>query len=584
MKTTPVYQPQKLHWYHSLTFKNFIVFFLISVIGQGILVYNYVRDSRDYEISQQTNLMKYVALNTRNNLDASQITTFRRPALMQTEAYKNTQRILAQTQKESGVDNAIIMRRNVLGDFYYVADGNADFALGLPVHIHPIYPDTKIAAEEAWETGLPAHSKTFGPPGSHWIQVLTPIFFNGKVDALLMVNENADAVVESRTLKVYSILALSNIILVGGLGIFIFFSRRMLRPLERLQERSIEVAKGDLRVRLPVLPRRDEVGELNNAFRHMVHELEQAQMKATENWKLKLAESEKVLVLNETFEKFVPHEFLECLEKDQVTDIQIGDHTRTNMSILFSDIRAFTSFSEKMTPAENFQFLNDYLEVMGPIIRQEGGFIDKYIGDAIMALFGQQADDALRAAISMQKQLHEYNRTRHSQETPIKTGIGINSGPLMLGTIGENHRMEGTVIGDAVNLASRIESITKFYKVPILTSQNTLSQLEEPSQFALRMIDHVQVQGKEEVTTLFEVFDADPPAFYESKLSTLETFESAVGHYFRKKFEKAEPLFQSILKQTPQDTIVQLYIQRCHHAQKHGVSSNWTGVTLLQYK
>lgn len=583
MKTT-VYEPKKLHWYHSITFKNFIVFFLISVIGQGILVYNYVIDSRDYEISQQTNLMKYVALNTRNILDASQITTFRRPALMQTDAYKATQRILAQTQAESGVDNAILIRRNVLGDFYYVADGNADFALGAPVHIHPIYPDTKLAAQEAWETGMPTQSKTFGPPGSHWIQVLTPIFFDGKVDALLMVNENADAVVESRTLKVYSILALSNVILVVGLGIFIFFSRKMLRPLEVLQERSIEVAKGDLHVNIPALSRRDEVGELNNAFIHMVHELEQAQIEATKNWELKLAESEKVMALNETFEKFVPHEFLKCLEKDHVTEIEIGDHTRTNMSILFSDIRAFTSFSEKMTPAENFQFLNDYLEIMGPIIRQEGGFIDKYIGDAIMALFSQKADDALRAAISMQKQLHDYNITQRSQKTPIRIGVGINTGALMLGTIGEHHRMEGTVIGDAVNLASRIEGITKLYGLPILTSQNTVAQLEDKSQFGLRIIDHVQVQGKEEVTTVFEVFDADPPPLHEGKLATLEKFEAAVELYFNQNFEKAAPLFQSIFEQTPQDTIVQRYIQRCQHAQQQGKVSNWTGVTVLERK
>jgi class 3 adenylate cyclase len=134
------------------------------------------------------------------------------------------------------------------------------------------------------------------------------------------------------------------------------------------------------------------------------------------------------------------------------------------MSILFSDIRSFTTLSESMMPDENFAFINAYLERMGPVIRDHNGFIDKYIGDAIMALF-KNADDALRAGLAMLDTLDQFNAGRRAAgQQPIAIGIGINTGSLMLGTIGERHRMDGTVISDAVNLAARVESLTKDYK------------------------------------------------------------------------------------------------------------------------
>ncbi len=154
------------------------------------------------------------------------------------------------------------------------------------------------------------------------------------------------------------------------------------------------------------------------------------------------------------------------------------------MSILFADIRDFTTLSERMTPEENFKFINAYLSHMEPAILDNNGFIDKYIGDAIMALFSRSADDAIKAGIDMLHRLAKYNTKRTNPERPpIQIGIGINTGSLMLGTVGGQTRMDGTVIGDAVNLASRLEALTKHYGVSLLISHHTFQCLRHPVEY-----------------------------------------------------------------------------------------------------
>jgi len=166
------------------------------------------------------------------------------------------------------------------------------------------------------------------------------------------------------------------------------------------------------------------------------------------------------------------------------------------MTTMFADIRGFTTLSETMTPQENFKFINGYLTQMEPIIDKYNGFIDKYIGDAIMALFPTCADDAVQAAIAMLKKLVDYNQGRQRAGYQlINIGIGIHTGPLMLGTVGGQNRMDGTVISDAVNLASRVEGLTKIYGTPLLITEQTYSSLTDVSQYHIRVIDCVTVKG-----------------------------------------------------------------------------------------
>jgi len=177
--------------------------------------------------------------------------------------------------------------------------------------------------------------------------------------------------------------------------------------------------------------------------------------------------------------------------------VQLGDQVQQEMSILFYDIRDFTTLSETMTPEQNFKFINSYLSRLEPVILENHGFIDKYIGDAIMALFSGNADDAVNAGVGMLQSIVKYNQHRaNSGYPPVKIGIGINTGSLMLGTIGGHSRMDSTVISDAVNLASRLENLTKTYGVSLLISYHTFASLSDPMQYKMRLIGRVKVKGK----------------------------------------------------------------------------------------
>ncbi|MCB9740883.1 MAG: AAA family ATPase [Deltaproteobacteria bacterium] len=203
-------------------------------------------------------------------------------------------------------------------------------------------------------------------------------------------------------------------------------------------------------------------------------------------------------------ERFVPKQMLEVLGRGDIRHVGVGDSVEGTMTVLFSDIRRFTTLSEGLTPKETFAFVNEYLARMEPVITRHGGFIDKYIGDAIMAVFPGDADDAVRASAAMLGELATYNAERAGPDVaPLEIGIGLHRGPLMLGTVGGVNRMEGTVIGDTVNLASRVESMTKTLGIPLLVSAPTIAALRRPDAFRFRAVGKQSVRGRDEAVELF---------------------------------------------------------------------------------
>ncbi len=302
-----------------------------------------------------------------------------------------------------------------------------------------------------------------------------------------------------------------------------------------------------------------------------VHSYSQDKKLASQNAELRKINEELELAfqqqskLTEAAKRFVPNEFVSLLSRDSLSDVKLGDSVEKEMSILFSDIRDFTALSEGMTPQENFKFINAYLSRMEPGIIGNHGFIDKYIGDAIMALFGHSAVDAVKAGIAMLHSLDDYNQYRtNAGYVPIKIGIGINTGSLMLGTVGATNRMDSTVIGDAVNLAARVESLTKSYGVSMLITQNTFSKLiEENTSYATRNIGRVRVKGKSDLVTIHEVFESDKPEVKEGKLATLTMFAEALYWYSASKHMEAAQLFSECLQQNPLDQVAQNYMDRC---------------------
>ncbi|MBS3935139.1 MAG: hypothetical protein KGZ43_03110 [Sulfuritalea sp.] len=291
---------------------------------------------------------------------------------------------------------------------------------------------------------------------------------------------------------------------------------------------------------------------------------------------------QRLAQLQTAYARFVPPQLIDLLGKESVLDVDRGNPVEKKMTILFSDIRGFASLSERMSPQQCFDFINAYLSFMEPVVLAHGGFIDKYIGDSVMALFPARGDDALKAALGMLAELDNFNAGRSAprDEAPggnpgydkhgdVRIGIGLNSGLLMLGVIGGANRMEVTVISDAVNLASRVETLTKIWQTPILLTQHTLSSIRTPGDFSIRFIDRVRVRGKHLAQSIYEVFDADAPTLRAAKRASRETFEDALAHYHFDRMGQAQSLFGDCLAHHSGDAPAAVYWQRCRQASRN---------------
>jgi two-component system sensor histidine kinase ChiS len=270
--------------------------------------------------------------------------------------------------------------------------------------------------------------------------------------------------------------------------------------------------------------------------------------------------------VSKTVKNFIPTEFLENLDKSDLVDLRLGDHAKKEMTIFFSDIRAFTELSETLTVEENFAFINSYLSRVVPIIKENGGFVDKYIGDAIMALFAgpRGADEAIRAAIAMQGKIVEYNGHRAKMGyRPISMGVGVHTGDLMLGVVGVSDRMENTVISDAVNLASRLQAITKAFNISLAISEQSFKELEDPGEYKYRFIGKVKVKGKAAPVSVFEIFDGLAPDLFERKMKANMFFEQGMLSYYQKDFAGAMYYFRQSLEIIPEDGASSFYLDHC---------------------
>ena len=270
--------------------------------------------------------------------------------------------------------------------------------------------------------------------------------------------------------------------------------------------------------------------------------------------------------LTKASHRFVPHEFFKFLGKKKATDITLGDPVLTKMSVLFSDIRSFGILSKQMTAQENFKFLNAYFGRIRPVIREYNGFIDKHIGDSTMALFSGPVSDAIDGAIAIQRTIRHYNTHRAKSEyQPITVGIGLHYGNVMIGTIGENQHFESAVISPVVDLAARLERLTKLYGASILVSEQSINGLKEPERYHFRFLDKIKIKGKQQTIRVFEVLNGESEEMMEKKVQTMDEFDAALAYYYQKEFAKAKVALQNVLSINPADNAARLYNQRLAH-------------------
>jgi len=261
----------------------------------------------------------------------------------------------------------------------------------------------------------------------------------------------------------------------------------------------------------------------------------------------------------------------------------------TEATVLFSDVRSFTTITEALGAQGTVAMLNEYFTIMVDIITGEGGMLDKFIGDAIMAAFGipiahdDDEDRAVRATIAMITQLWEWNKVREARgDMPIDHGVGLNTGMIVSGNIGSPKRMDFTMIGDGVNLAARLESACKQYSARILISEFTRAKLK--GTYRIRDIDLVVVKGKTEPVGVYEVLDYHNDESYPNLMDNVSYFNEGVKLYRQANWDKAISNFEEAIKATPTDKLAQTYIERCEHLKESPPEGEWGGVWVMTSK
>ncbi|MCY7294625.1 adenylate/guanylate cyclase domain-containing protein [Alteromonas sp. a30] len=308
-----------------------------------------------------------------------------------------------------------------------------------------------------------------------------------------------------------------------------------------------------------------------------------------------LEESEKLdvvhaeLLANSAFHKFVPKQFVNHFTKEGKQKLVLGQAGEDDVAILFCDIRGFTGLSESMSPQELMNFLNSYFLRMSEPIHRHNGFIDKFIGDAIMSLFDHpggteqhKADDALRAAIDLRKTIVIYNQHRaNSGYPPIDIGIGIHYGPVILGTIGSHVRMDTTVIGDSVNIAYRLETLTPIYGCDIIVSAQLLDSAKARETYRHRLLDWVCVKGKRNPVEIYEVMTHLPEDEIARKLKTAPFIKTGLSARKAQQWNQAIDAFKAAQAIDPQDKVIQHHIQQCNQLRTKPLHPQWDGSVTL---
>jgi len=370
--------------------------------------------------------------------------------------------------------------------------------------------------------------------------------------------------------------------LAAALIMLLILAQYLTRPLTKVVGTMKDIiSTNDLSERV-LVEYHDEIGALAHTFNIMVGELEKA-YNQIKNFAFKavIAQKREQKIRN-IFQKYVPNDVIDSFFTNPDAML-IGKNTV--LSVLFSDIRSFTSISESLEPDDLVSILNRYFSIMVDIIMSHDGVVDKYIGDAIMAIFGapvKHEDDALHsvlAGIEMMDALDEFNRQQEKlKKPPFNIGVGINYGVVTVGNIGSDKKMDYTVIGDMVNLASRCEGLTKKYKQPLIITEDLWSRVKE--NLPCRELDKVAVKGKTKGVGIYTA----KKSLSDDEKKAWELHHTALNHYYGMEFDTAEKEFKEVQKILRSDYVAEMLEDRCRRYATDPPPGDWDGVEIMKEK
>ena len=375
--------------------------------------------------------------------------------------------------------------------------------------------------------------------------------FGGIIFLLNNINsiqdERVQFIRQSLNISTTNNVSLIWIILVGIVYLILLFVSFMFacKPIKKIETAVVRLSDG--RVKDVI-----EIGG-NKQFIGIEHGLN----------KINDVYKEKENMLKKTnieYEKYVPKQFLKFLGKNSILELELGNQVQKEVTTMFCDIRNSTATSSSLSLEDNFNYINSYLKVVSPLIRKYGGFVDKYLGDGILAVF-VKAENAIECAIQIVKSINQKNKVISSVPS-MDVGISLNTGEVVFGVVGEEERKSPTIISDTVNLASKMDNINKEFHTKVIFSKRTLNSLKTEYPLSYRFIGNLSLETKN-YTSIFECLDIYEKTKREKLENTKTLFEQGVRFYNLGKYHNAKENFQAVLKKAREDKVSYMYYNKC---------------------
>jgi class 3 adenylate cyclase len=554
----------------SLVVKQIIVFTPIIVIAMVFLswfIYQQFADREEKEVYQQLVVLTRSGL---NRFDPVRLERISSPRDYMNEDYRFLRDLTIESQIHRGSDGENELDKAGLYSAIYKLENDKLYAIVDYDNSVNMYRPITIAGEfkRVLDSKQMVTDKANDENGN-WMFAMAPIFdSNANIIGIYETGVDRSGFNQERVELFKNIAKNIGSITLGIICIFMLVTYFQLLSIRKLRTSVAEIAQGNWETAV-TLDTGDEVADLgasvNDMAAHIWHNIQE------------------ITDLSEAYHRFVPQQFLSLLGKKSIIDVKLGDQVRQDMSIFSLNIHSFYQLSKTMRPEDNFNFIKSYLNWMGPVIRDNNGLIDKYTGSGILALFPDLAEEAVQASLELRTKLVEYNQGRaRAGYLPIDIGIGIHKGPLMLGVIGEERRMAGTVISDNVNVASFLQLLTGKLACAIIITEEILKAMEKNvHRYQYRCLGRIQSEGRDEPLLLYDVFEGEAEHIRILKLESKALFEEGIVLFQDGYFYDARSKFIEVIKLNRQDEIARIYFYLCEEYDKSGPPEGWDGTLFM---
>ncbi|WP_171056161.1 adenylate/guanylate cyclase domain-containing protein [Paenibacillus sinopodophylli] len=544
----------------SLFFKQVFAIVPILIIAMILLsnfIYNSFSSKMEEEMQKQLSLL---ARNGQNIINGDQLNRLTSPYDYMSEDYqtiRSKMNFLFESEDPAtrkGLYSSLYRYEN--GEIFIMMDDDDGVNMYKPFPINELnrlVVENGEVVTDQWEDAT-----------GKWLYAIGPIYdSSNKIVGVYETGRDFNVLSQSNQTIYKNIMLNIGLISVALIILVLAVTYYLLSSLRKLRKSVMEMANGNWDVRVNIRSQ-DEVGDLGEQFNRMAIHIR--------------TYIKDITSFSEASHRFVPQQIFKYLGKKGITDIHLGDQVQQNMTVMVANIRSFHHLSKQLSPKQNFDFMNAFLKRFSPFVRTEEGLISKYLGAGFMALFPARNEDALRAAVSIRRELVSYNESlKSSGFAPVDLGMAIHKGPLMLGIVGEEQRMEGNVISDDVNITATLERMSDTMGASILVTRTFFEQLRAPERFRFRQLGRVRIEGKDEPIELIDVYEGDSDMERSLKDRTKVLFEKGIMLCQEGRFFDARETFIEVIKINRFDKAAKLYFYLCDEYYQKGSTEGWNG-------